>query len=229
MFEKSLIIDHEQEEQPIKRGRKKKWSPIGALSTSGNSLHGIIDIALLQSCVTDCEVKPFVKDYGMVIVDECQHVPAVNFERVLKEVTAGLTATPIRKDGLQPIFFMQCGPIRYTSDSHQQIGNQCFTRLLVPRFTPFRFIDETGDNYANVTQQLAEDEHRNRLIVEDVRHTLAENARPLSSPTSPRMWRLSPRCCNRIAKMLSCLSERKAKKKSDLKWSSYNKLPMMNR
>lgn len=182
-LEEFLLINHEQEEQPPKRGRKKKWSPIGTLSSAGNSLHGIIDIALLQSCASDGEVKPFVKDYGMVIVDECHHVTAVSFERVLKEVTAsrvyGLTATPIRKDGLQPIIFMQCGAIRYTSDSNEQMAKQNFTRLLVPRFTPYRNIGEENDSYTIVIQQLAEDEHRNYLIIEDVRKALAEKRSPI--------------------------------------------------
>ena len=69
----------------------------------------MIDVALMQSCLDGDEVKPFVRDYGMVIVDECHHVSSVTFERVLKGVTAryvyGLTATPIRKDGHQPIIF----------------------------------------------------------------------------------------------------------------------------
>lgn len=97
-LEEFLIINHEPEEIIPKRGRKRKWSPIGTLSSSVDSLRGIIDIALLQSCVNDGKVKPFVKDYGMVIVDECHHVSAINFERVLRDVTAvrvyGLTATP---------------------------------------------------------------------------------------------------------------------------------------
>ena len=42
------------------------------------------------------EVKPFVRNYGMVIVDECHHVSSVTFEQVLKQVNAhyvyGLTA-----------------------------------------------------------------------------------------------------------------------------------------
>ena len=61
----------------------------------------------------------------MVIVDECHHVSSITFENVLKHVTAhyvyGLTATPIRKDGLQPIIFMQCGPIRFSADAKAQI------------------------------------------------------------------------------------------------------------
>ena len=63
-LEKFLVIDEMPKEAPNKRGRKKKLSPIGTLCSSGNSLHGIIDIALLQSCVSDNEIKPFVRDYG---------------------------------------------------------------------------------------------------------------------------------------------------------------------
>ena len=116
-----LVIDDVPEIEDGKRKRKKPLSPIGTLSSTGNRLHGIIDIALMQSCISDNEVKPFVKDYGMVIADECHHVSAVNFEQILKSVNAhcvyGLTATPSRKDGHQPIIFMQCGPIRYSADS----------------------------------------------------------------------------------------------------------------
>lgn len=78
----------------------------------------------------------------MVIVDECHHISAVNFERVLRQVNAryvyGLSATPIRKDGHQSIIFMQCGPIRFTSDAKSQIAAQSFRRILVPRFTSYR-------------------------------------------------------------------------------------------
>ena len=143
-LEQFLVINEIPEVEEGKRRRKKSLSPIGTLSSTGNKLHGIIDIALMQSCVSDNEVKSFVKNYGMVIADECHHVSAVNFEQILKAVNAqyvyGLTATPIRKDGHQPIIFMQCGPIRYSADAKAQMQTQSFQRLLVPRFTPFRLI-----------------------------------------------------------------------------------------
>lgn len=120
-LETFLKIDEAIEEPETKQGRKKKSSTIGCLYAGKNTLHGIIDIALIQSCLSDGEVKPFVKDYGMVIVDECHHVSSVSFEQVLRQVTAtylyGLTATPIRTDGHQPIIFMQCGKIRFTADA----------------------------------------------------------------------------------------------------------------
>ena len=158
----------EENEGKRKRKRRKPLSSIGTLSSTGNKLHGIIDIALMQSCISDNEVKTFVKEYGMVIADECHHVSAVNFEQILKAVNAsyvyGLTATPIRKDGHQPIIFMQCGPIRYSADAKSQMLSQSFERLLVPRFTPFRPIVGSDLSYTKVAQQLAEDEYRNIAV-----------------------------------------------------------------
>ena len=180
-LEQFLVID---DVPVIEKGkRKKKLSPIGTLSSTGNKLHGIIDIALMQSCMTDGEVKPFVKDYGLVIVDECHHVSAVNFEQILKAVNAryvyGLTATPIRKDGHQPIIFMQCGPIRYNADAKAQMRDQSFQRLLVPRFTPFRAVSGEDLSFTKVAQQLAEDEYRNLFIVKDVIEVLKEGRSPI--------------------------------------------------
>ena len=182
-LEQFLVINEIPEVEKGKRRRKKSLSPIGTLSSTGNKLHGIIDIALMQSCVSDNEVKSFVKNYGMVIADECHHVSAVNFEQILKAANAqyvyGLTATPIRKDGHQPIIFMQCGPIRYSADAKAQMQTQSFQRLLVPRFTPFRLISNEDLSFAKVTQQITEDEYRNLLIVKDVVETLKEGRSPI--------------------------------------------------
>lgn len=178
-----LITDFQPEEQPKGRGRRKKFQQFGALSSTENTLNGNIDIALLQSCINDNEVKPFVREYGVVIVDECHHAPAVNFERVLREVNAryvyGLTATPIRKDGHQPIIFMQCGEIRYTSDAKAQLSKQSFRRLLIPRFTSHRNLNADGSNYAQILDELTENESRNKLILDDVAANLAEGRTPI--------------------------------------------------
>lgn len=206
-LERFLTIDTIPEENERKRKRRKPLSPIGTLSSTGNKLHGIIDIALMQSCISDNEVKTFVKEYGMVIADECHHVSAVNFEQILKTVNAryvyGLTATPIRKDGHQPIIFMQCGPIRYSADAKAQMLSQSFERLLVPRFTPFRPIVGSDLSYTKVAQQLAEDEYRNLFIVKDVIEVLKEGRSPIiltsrTSHVSILAELLKPHCPNVI-------------------------------
>ena len=178
-----LDIDFTEEEISKKRGRKKAFSPVGCLDSTSNTLHGVIDIALMQSCFENDEVKPFIKGYGMVIVDECHHVSSITFENVLKHVTAhyvyGLTATPIRKDGLQPIIFMQCGPIRFSADAKAQIQKQSFQRYLVPRFTSYRPVTDDKQSFTELSQSLAESEIRNNLIVEDVLNVVAAGRTPI--------------------------------------------------
>ena len=167
-----LNIDYPKHEEKNKRGRRKVFSPIGCFDSSGNTLHGIIDIALIQSCLDEDGVKPFVQDYGMVIVDECHHVSSITFEQVLMSIKAhtiyGLTATPIRKDGHQPIIFMQCGPIRFSTDVKSQMAKQFFDRFLIPRFTSYNSILEDRLSIATLYKYISEDEIRNNLIVEDI-------------------------------------------------------------
>lgn len=166
-----------------KRKSKKQQSPIGTLYSGKNSIHGIIDIALIQSCFDGNEVCPFVENYGMVIVDECHHVSSVSFEQVLRKVKAkyvyGLTATPIRKDGHQPIIFMQCGKIRFTADAQSQMNNQSFSRILIPRFTTFRNIFSDDKTYTQIVETISKDEVRNRLIIDDVHKAIVEGRTPI--------------------------------------------------
>jgi DNA primase small subunit len=171
-------------EEPVgKRGRKRKDSVIGCLYSGRNTLHGIVDIALIQSCLNAGDAKVFVKDYGMVIVDECHHVSSVSFEQVLRQVKAtyiyGLTATPIRKDGHQPIIFMQCGQIRFTSSSKDQIAKQTFKRTLIPRFTTYCSIADRTTNYTQITESLSNDRARNELIIEDIKTAIQHGRTPL--------------------------------------------------
>ena len=178
-----LDIDFKEPEEPKKRGRKKVFSPIGSLDSTGNSLHGVIDIALIQSCLDEDGVKPFVQDYGMVIVDECHHVSSITFENALKNIKAhtvyGLTATPIRKDGQQPIIFMQCGPIRFSADAKSQISKQSFDRYLIPRFTSYRSITEDRQTITAMYQSLSEDTVRNNLIVNDICKVVGSGRTPI--------------------------------------------------
>jgi len=177
-----LEIDEKLPELPKKRGRKKERSVIGQLGGAKNTVSGIVDIAIIQSMISGDEVKELVKNYGMVIVDECHHVSAVSFERVLKEVNAkyvcGLTATPTRQDGHQPIIHMQCGPIRYLVDAREQAEKRAFDHYLIPRFTTYRSA-ATDKGIAAVYKELAEDDIRNDHIVRDVVCALEAGRTPI--------------------------------------------------
>ena len=92
---------------------------IGTIGGGKAKPTGRIDIAVMQSLSRQGEVNSLVENYGQIVVDECHHVGATSFDAILKRAKAkfvlGLTATPIRRDGQQPIIFMQCGPIRHTA------------------------------------------------------------------------------------------------------------------
>ena len=157
------------------RGRKKKKDTIGQLGAGKDDLGGIIDIALLQSLNRMGEVKDCVKDYGMNIVDECHHISAFSFEQVLKNSNAkyvyGLTATPIRKDGHQPIIFMQCGPIRYKDDAKKQAAKRPFEHYVIPRFTALRVpLDKMAKDVSiqELYSEIVVNELRNQLIINDI-------------------------------------------------------------
>ena len=144
-----LAIDDVLPPQPRRRGRQKKREIIGCYGAGRDTRSGMIDIAMLQSMGNSDEIQPWIHDYGMVIVDECHHVPAVSFEQVLKAVSAkyvyGLTATPKRQDGHHPILYMYLGSIRYQVDARLQAKKRPFAHLMIPRFSGMRFhLDENS-------------------------------------------------------------------------------------
>ncbi|MHB8907777.1 MAG: TOTE conflict system archaeo-eukaryotic primase domain-containing protein [Syntrophales bacterium] len=158
-----------------KRGRKRKQNLIGQIGAGKSRPSGIIDVAIMQSLNSGDEVKELVKNYGMVIVDECHHVPAFSFEQILKCVYAkyvyGLTATPTRQDGHHPIIFMHCGPIRYRVDARKQAEKRPFDHYVIPRLTSFRApLEEEGKepSIQRLYAAIALNAPRNERIVEDV-------------------------------------------------------------
>lgn len=185
-LEQFLVINETLPDLPQKRGRKKVRSIIGQLGGAKKQLSGIVDIAIIQSVANGGEALPLAKEYGMVIVDECHHVSAVSFEAVLKQVNAryvyGMTATPARQDGHQPIIHMQCGPIRYRVDAREQAGKREFTHSVLPRFTRFAkpiSAEEKGWQITDIYAALCENQPRNELIIRDVTEALCDGRTPI--------------------------------------------------
>ena len=157
---------------------------IGRIGGGKRKPNGRLDVAMIQSLVHKGSVNDSIARYGHVIVDECHHVPAVSFERVLSEVKArylvGLTATPQRRDGHQPILEMQLGPVRFSVNARNQAARRPFEHRLMVRETPFRSDGSAMDvGIQEIYRALASDEARNRLIVEDVLGALREGRSPI--------------------------------------------------
>jgi superfamily II DNA or RNA helicase len=124
----------------------------------------------MQSISRQGEINSLVGNYGHVIVDECHHIGAVSFDAILKQTKAkyvlGLTATPIRRDGQQPIIFMQCGPVRYTAP----LSSGAPTNLVVHPRSRLTRIDLPSDaGIQDVFRQLTNDHDRTRCIAVEAR------------------------------------------------------------
>lgn len=153
---------------------------VGAIGGGKARSTGKIDIAVMQSLSRRGDINKLVEDYGHVIVDECHHLSAFSFETILKRVKAkyvlGLTATPIRRDGQQPIIFMQCGPIRHTA---AKPDNAPHDLEVVPSMLHAR-IDLSGTaGIQDVFRHLAVDEDRTAAITAEIRNATRQGRKVL--------------------------------------------------
>jgi superfamily II DNA or RNA helicase len=90
----------------------------GQLGGGRTKIGGVIDIITLQTLARRDDIAELTARYGLVVADECHHVPAAAFEHAVKQIPArrwlGLTATPYRRDKLDDLIALQVGPVRHT-------------------------------------------------------------------------------------------------------------------
>lgn len=158
---------------------------VGRIGGGQRQLNDSLDVAMIQSLVRKDKVDDIVANYGHVIIDECHHLPAVSFDRVLSEVKArhivGLTATPQRRDGHQAITEMQLGPVRFRVDAKHQAAHRPFDHKPIVRETAFQMAPggQGSTSIQEIYRMLAADEVRNRRIVEDVIAAIQEGRSPI--------------------------------------------------
>ena len=140
----------------------------GFIGSGKKKLSGLIDIAVMQSLSRRDDLAVLLDNYGHIIVDECHHLSAFTFEAILKQAKAeyvlGLTATPIRRDGHQPIIFMQCGPVRYRALQAENAP----VRLEVRPLNLYSPEIPQGSGIQDVFRILAHDSFRNHRIAKDI-------------------------------------------------------------
>ena len=129
------------------------------------------------------DVNPLIKNYGMVIMDECHHAGAAIAEDVLNAVSAkyvyGLTATPKRDDGQEQKIFMQLGPIRYRYTAKDRAAAQNVQHFVYPRFTRLFAPNANKLSYNQARRVVVDSTVRNELILTDVVSCLQAGRTPL--------------------------------------------------
>jgi len=155
----------------------------GQLGGGRTKTRGVIDVAMLQTLTRRDNIAELTAGYGLVIVDECHHIPAAAFEHAVKQIPArrwlGLTATPYRRDQLDDLIYLQMGPVRHTMTA-VQAGTLASGTLEVPAPEPVLIVHPTRFQYAGdadpsapggmsaIYRDLVADDRRTRQVVSDV-------------------------------------------------------------
>jgi superfamily II DNA or RNA helicase len=184
----TLVLVHRQPLLNQWRNHVQEWlclapSEIGEIRGGMCRAGQAVDLAMIQSLQRHEDLPAFFGRYGLLVVDECHHVPAFSFESCLKQAPVryvlGLTATPYRRDGLQELITMQCGPIRSTLSPQEGSDGRDLVRELLVRETPFE-MPATGEaSIHEVFSALAGDTDRTALIAADVLAAVRDGRRCL--------------------------------------------------
>ncbi len=154
---------------------------IGQRGGGRRKLTGVVDLAMVQSLKAIEDLAAFFGAYGLIVVDECHHLPAFSFETPVRRAPArhflGLTATPYRRDGLQEIITMQCGPVRYEIAAGSDMAGGV-ARTLEVRETAFS-IGGAEAPIQELFRLLVQNEERNTLVCDDIFDALARGRRCL--------------------------------------------------
>jgi superfamily II DNA or RNA helicase len=155
---------------------------IGQLGGGRDRQTTVVDLAMAQSLARRGDLASRTAGYGLVVVDECHHVPAVTFEACVNQIPArrwiGLPATPYRRDGLQAIIAMHCGPTRH------QIALSATSGAALPRELIIHETDHApaGADEMSIQQvfrALVEDQRRTAAICADILDALDRGRRCL--------------------------------------------------
>jgi superfamily II DNA or RNA helicase len=179
LVHRAVLVEQWRETATRFLGLKRK--EIGLWRGPTPRLTGRFDIAMLPSLARVENLAAALAGYGVIVVDECHHVPATSFEMVLKACSSrrvyGLTATPKRKDRLEKLLFAQCGPIRHTLVDAPTDE----VRTVKVRRTTVVFPSDAGPRppIHLVWEALVQDESRIKVIVADLLSCAASGRSPL--------------------------------------------------
>ena len=145
---------------------------IGQIGNQKNKIGKEITVAMIQS-LTRNDLTELKNKFGMVIVDECHHIPAKSFREVITQLNCyyiyGLTATPKRKNNDEKLIYVYIGNIIYEMTQKELLDQQNSKAEInikeTELFVPF---DYKADNYETISRVLIYDTNRNNLILKDI-------------------------------------------------------------
>jgi superfamily II DNA or RNA helicase len=133
-----------------------------------------ITVAMIQSmekAIQSTEQSELCNSFGTIIIDECHHVPADTYQRVISKLNSyymyGLTATPFRKYNDGKLIFIHLGEIIHEVKS-PEVQNQKGTQIIIRDTDLFVPFNTKTDQFETLFKILIHDSTRNQLILNDV-------------------------------------------------------------
>jgi superfamily II DNA or RNA helicase len=132
-------------------------------------------IAMLQSLSMKTYPIDTFKRFGLVVVDECHHIASEVFIQAIPKITSkhmlGLSATPVRKDGLMFVMEWVLGPILYKSEAGDTEDSQIRVEVYEFKSNDSEYLEIVYNSQgvmsvANMVNKLTAYEPRTALIVE---------------------------------------------------------------
>ena len=172
-----LTFEEKEATRYTASGREKVIGYVGQYGGTKKWLSKLVDVVMIQSLFKLENSQSLLDEYEMMIVDECHHVSALMFEKVVAQFRGkylyGLTATPERKNGHEPIVFQRIGEILHTAGKRET----SFARQLQLRFTSFGHLEiekTKASNFIQLSDWIATDSARNQMILKDILDQVAE-------------------------------------------------------
>lgn len=143
-----------------------------------------IVIAMLQTLsMKEIPIATF-RPLGLIIVDECHHIASEVFVQALPKVTSkymlGLSATPLRKDGLMHVAHWFLGPLLYNSDTGDKQDTDVTVEVYEyenanPTFNEILYNAQGVMFTTLMINKLTECAHRTRWLTEILQDVLQES------------------------------------------------------
>ena len=144
-----------------------------------------IVLGMLQSLCSHKYEEQVFEDFGMLIVDETHHIACKHFSKALQTrtylYTLGLSATPIRKDGLSGVIYNYLGDLFYRQ--RREGVNTVYVKQLILNSTNQAYneiVSQDGTkNTVAMISNISTYEDRNSLIIEILRYLLTTTTRKI--------------------------------------------------
>lgn len=129
-----------------------------------------VTIAMMQSLNKPLS-KEFVNQFGLVLVDECQHVPTNTMQSILDQLPAryryGVTATPYRADELDFMIHALLGQTIHEVHAEDLFRAKAIIRPSIRVIRTESYCSECL-NYNDLLAHIVSDEARNELILDAI-------------------------------------------------------------